>query len=76
MVKAFVSVMNSVAIELGMKNTKYANPHGLTEKENISTSYDQFLLVKHCLSNSLFRRIVGTKIYFSSVKLENSIWTR
>ena len=68
--------MNALAAELGMKNTKYSNPHGLTEKENYSTPFDQFLLVKYCLGNEMFKRIVGTKIFFSSVKVENSIWTR
>jgi len=46
----FVKVMNSVAKEIGMKDTFYVNPHGLDcafRLEAYSNVEDQALLVKH-----------------------------
>lgn len=47
--KDFVSEMNKKAKSLGMKNTYYINPHGLTDKKNnkynYTTAYETALLV-------------------------------
>lgn len=40
----FVSVMNSYAERLGLKNTHFANVHGLFDEQNYSTAYDMALL--------------------------------
>ncbi len=51
--KEFVTLMNQRARELGMRNTVFANVHGLPpnkrkgQKENYSTAYDLALLAKH-----------------------------
>jgi D-alanyl-D-alanine carboxypeptidase len=34
--KAFVKKMNLIAKEIGLKNTNFANPHGLPNKSNLS----------------------------------------
>lgn len=36
--KEFIKEMNKVAQKLGLKNTNFANPHGLSEKGNKSTA--------------------------------------
>ncbi|NNG25737.1 D-alanyl-D-alanine carboxypeptidase family protein [Telluria aromaticivorans] len=36
----FVTLMNREAERLGMKNTRWANPHGLPDANNYSTAYD------------------------------------
>lgn len=36
----FVVLMNREAQRMGLKNTKFANPHGLPSPDNYSTSYD------------------------------------
>ncbi len=42
--EAFVSLMNSYAARLGMKNTHYVNPHGLSDPQHYSTARDIALL--------------------------------
>jgi len=42
--KRFVKKMNKYAKKLKLKNTNFANPHGLPNKSNLSSAYDMFLL--------------------------------
>ena len=42
--KAFVIKMNLIAKEIGLKNTNFANPHGLPNKSNLSSANDIFVL--------------------------------
>jgi D-alanyl-D-alanine carboxypeptidase len=42
--KAFVKKMNFFAKNIGLKNTNFANPHGLPNKSNLSSAYDIFIL--------------------------------
>ena len=42
--EGFVSVMNTYAQKLGLKNTHFANVHGLFDEQNYSTAYDMALL--------------------------------
>jgi D-alanyl-D-alanine carboxypeptidase len=42
--KAFVKKMNLFAKNIGLKNTNFANPHGLPNKSNLSSAYDIFIL--------------------------------
>ena len=41
---AFVQLMNSWAKQLGMKDSHFENPHGLTAKDHKSTAYDMAIL--------------------------------
>ena len=59
-VEAFVDKMNEKAAELGMTNTYYADPHGLSSKSRISAR-DMLTLSQYAMQNSLFRQIVSTK---------------
>ena len=42
--KNFIKKMNTYARNLGLKNTNFANPHGLPNNSNLSSAYDIFLL--------------------------------
>ncbi|MEI2358282.1 D-alanyl-D-alanine carboxypeptidase family protein [Mesobacillus zeae] len=60
----FVYMMNQKAEEIGMKNTHFANPHGLDDHENHhSTAYDMAILTRYAMENDLYRKIAGTKIH-------------
>ena len=48
-VDAFVSLMNDKAKELGLKNTHFANPHGLDNEDHYSTAYDMAVMAKELL---------------------------
>jgi D-alanyl-D-alanine carboxypeptidase len=39
-IKYFIQEMNRYARALGLESTNYANPHGLSHKNNKSTAYD------------------------------------
>lgn len=67
----FVSLMNKRAYYLGMKNTKFENPHGLDDdSKNISTTDDMCLLMNYALKNSDFRTISRTRKY----EYNNETW--
>ena len=48
-VDAFVGLMNDKAKELGLKNTHFANPHGLDNEDHYSTAYDMAVMAKELL---------------------------
>lgn len=60
-VEKFALLMNDKARNIGMKNSSFANPHGLDHENHYSTSYDMALLTKCAMENQTFKSIVGTK---------------
>lgn len=67
--KKFINLMNKKAIELGMFNTTFKNPHGLDDDtKNYSTAYDLALLMKYVMKNKIFRKITQTKKYITNNK--------
>ena len=53
----FVSLMNRKAKEIGMKNTCFKNPSGLTEEGHYSTAFDMAILGSFAIKNKQFRDI-------------------
>ena len=53
----FVSLMNKKAQEIGMKNTSFKNPSGLTENGHFSTAFDMAVLGSYAIKNKQFRDI-------------------
>lgn len=51
-----------------MTKTKYANSHGLANPINRSTAFDIALLSNYAMQNSLFREVVGTRSYYTTIK--------
>ena len=60
-VDAFVHAMNDRARELGLCQTRFANPHGLDDGENNSTAADLARLACAAMDNETFARVAGTK---------------
>lgn len=60
-VEAFAELMNERASELGLENTRFANPHGLSAKDHYTTAYDLALITRAAFEYPLFAEIVGTK---------------
>jgi D-alanyl-D-alanine carboxypeptidase (penicillin-binding protein 5/6) len=65
----FLSQMNRKAKSLNMFNSFFANPHGLSQTNNLSTAEDMAKLCSHCLKDDLFRRVVNTKVYKANYEL-------
>ncbi len=61
---AFAELMNREAQRIGMKNTRFANPHGLPDPNNYSTARDLSLLATQMIHDfpELFK-IYSTKSY-------------
>lgn len=57
----FVRMMNLKARKLGASNTRFANPHGLTEPNHYSTAFDLALMARYGLKYPLFADIVSTR---------------
>ena len=47
----FVTLMNREAQRMGLKNTKFANPHGLPSPENYSTAQDLSVLASRVIAD-------------------------
>lgn len=48
---AFVALMNREAERMGLKSTRFANPHGLPHKENYSTARDLSILATRVIAD-------------------------
>lgn len=59
-ISAFVTMMNDKAKELGLKNTHFANPHGLYDDEHYTTANELALIAAYALENEDFKDIVST----------------
>ncbi len=71
----FINLMNKKALEIGMYNTTFENPHGLDEQtKNYSTAYDLALLMQYAMQSSTFRTITSTKKYRVETNLDTYIW--
>jgi len=73
-VSAFLKEMNFYANKLGMVNTIYDSPHGLSNQFNLSTSEDQCLLISHCFSEPLFSEVVNTQNYTCKTSKKVYLW--
>ncbi len=60
---AFVTRMNRVATWLGLRQTHYANPHGLDAPDHYTTARDLARLAAFALTLPLFRQIVAQSGY-------------
>ncbi len=60
--KNFVKLMNQKAIALGLKDTKFVNPHGLPGRGQYITAYDLATIMGHAIKNPVIREILGTRV--------------
>lgn len=57
----FVKMMNDKANELNLETTHFANPVGLTDKENYSSAADVAKLLIYALKNEKFKNVFETR---------------
>ncbi|HET7771110.1 MAG TPA: D-alanyl-D-alanine carboxypeptidase family protein [Chloroflexota bacterium] len=57
----FIAWMNEKAQQLGLQNTKFANPSGFDDTNAYSTAYDLAVIGAHALKNQELRAIYGAK---------------
>lgn len=61
-IDVFIQMMNDKAKEIGMKNTVYYDPHGLSDYSRV-TCEDMLLLCKYAMQYEQFRNIVCKTTY-------------
>ena len=69
--ESFVALMNQKAAELGMKNTHFTNPTGLTDAEHYSSAADMAKLLQAALQNTTFRMIFTTEHYTTTATAQH-----
>jgi len=69
----FVHLMNEQAQRMGMKNTRFANPHGLPSPDNYSTARDLSILASHVIKDfPEFYKIDSVKEFtYNKIKQQN-----
>lgn len=60
-VDRFVERMNARVAALGLKNTRFRNPHGLDEPDQYSSAADLAIIAREALRRPLIARIVATE---------------
>ena len=60
---AFVNLMNNTARSIGMTQSHFKNPHGLTEEGQYSTAIDIATLAREVTKTPYFRECMKTKSY-------------
>jgi len=59
----FSAMMNRKAVSLGMRNSNFLNPHGLTEPGQYSTARDMAIAARHAYRIPFMRSVSSTKTY-------------
>lgn len=62
-IEGFADLMNAKAQELGMANSHFVNPHGMTDENHYTTTADLFKLVCACMKYETFVDVVDTPSY-------------
>lgn len=57
----FFKLMNQRARQLGAINTRFENPHGLTDANHYTTAFDLAVIAKACMRHPYFKQLVATK---------------
>ncbi|HMD34788.1 MAG TPA: serine hydrolase [Vicinamibacterales bacterium] len=66
----FITRMNQKAAELGLENTRYADPSGLLS-ENVSSAYDMARLITHVSGDERISTVMRTQEY--TVRTQNKL---
>ncbi len=61
--ESFAGMMNHKAASLGMRNSHFRNPHGLTEPGQYSTARDMAIAARAAYRSPLLRSYVSTKAF-------------
>ena len=60
-IENFAHMMNKKAGQIGLKNTSFANPHGLDNDNHYTTAKEMALITKYAISNNYINKAMGTK---------------
>jgi D-alanyl-D-alanine carboxypeptidase (penicillin-binding protein 5/6) len=58
----FVYLMNRKAEAMGLKDTKFINPHGLPGPDQYTTAFDLSIMMRYALRYPKLKEIIGTRV--------------
>lgn len=59
----FANMMNAKAMELGCTSTHFVNANGIHHDSHYTTASDLAIMMRYCMQNETFRKIVSTQEY-------------
>ena len=68
----FVGWMNDTVQRLGLKDTHFVNPHGLSNKKHYSTPADVGTFMMYAVRNPDFLRLITNRTYTDSLGIEHT----
>src|SRR4030043_1444200 len=71
-----VYLMNSKAIAMGLKDTKFINPHGLPGPGQYITAYDLSKIMSYALRYPKLKEIIGTRVAEGSTENGNAFFLK
>src|SRR4030043_1254467 len=60
--KRFVHLMNRKGEAMGLKDTKFINPHGLPGPDQHTTAFDLSIMMRYALRYPKLKEIIGTRV--------------
>jgi D-alanyl-D-alanine carboxypeptidase (penicillin-binding protein 5/6) len=72
----FVYLMNRKAEAVGLKDTKFINPHGLPGPGQYTTAFDLSLMMRYALRYPKLKEIIGTRVAEVSTVQGNDLFLR
>lgn len=74
--RKFVKLMNQKARAMGLKDTKFVNPHGLPGRGQYITAYDLAAIMGHAIKHPVIREILGTRVRRVSTEKGRSMFVK
>ena len=62
-ISSFADMMNDRAAKMGLADTHFTNPHGLSDDDHYTTACELAKITAEALKNDIFRKIVSTYKY-------------
>lgn len=59
----FAKMMNAKAKLIGCRDSHFANPNGLPNRNHYTSAYDLAIITRYAMKNLTFRKVVATKSY-------------
>ena len=72
----FVELMNKKAVEIGARDTRFINPHGLPGKGQYTTASDLSKIMSYALMYPKLKEIIGTRVTEISTQNGHSIFLK
>jgi D-alanyl-D-alanine carboxypeptidase (penicillin-binding protein 5/6) len=72
----FVYLMNRKAEAMGLKDTKFINPHGLPGPDQHTTAFDLSIMMRYALRYPKLKEIIGTRVAEVSTARGNDLFLK